>query len=91
MQYRGQDHTGLVWTRFAVQGCAPLVLMSCRSILQLFSVRSVAIQGLPVKYLKAEKYTAIWQPGSDLPEGYYFIALKVNDLQVHYQKVIKRK
>jgi hypothetical protein len=45
---------------------------------------------LEEKTLSAEKYTATWQPGPDLPDGYYFIALKINDLQVHYLKVLKR-
>ena len=36
-----------------------------------------------------QKYSVYWKPGNDLPAGYYFVALKVNDLQVHYLKVIK--
>lgn len=44
---------------------------------------------LEEKKMKAEKYTATWQPDSNLPNGYYFIALKLNDLQVHYLKVLK--
>ena len=37
----------------------------------------------------AEKYTAEWQPEDNLPKGYYFVMLKVNDLQVHHLKVLK--
>jgi protocatechuate 3,4-dioxygenase beta subunit len=36
-----------------------------------------------------EKYYATWQPDSALPSGHYFVALKINDLQVHYLKVVK--
>ncbi|WP_020536010.1 T9SS type A sorting domain-containing protein [Lewinella cohaerens] len=36
-----------------------------------------------------EKYYATWQPDSALPNGHYFVALKINDLQVHYLKVVK--
>ncbi len=36
-----------------------------------------------------EKYFATWQPDSALPNGHYFVALKINDLQVHYLKVVK--
>lgn len=36
-----------------------------------------------------EKYTAMWRPNSGLVKGHYFIALKINDLQVHYLKVVK--
>ena len=57
------------------------------SVFDLFG-RTVAV--LEEKSLKAEKYSATWQPESNLPDGYYFIALKVNDLQVHYLKVLKR-
>lgn len=57
------------------------------SVFDLFG-RTVAV--LEEKSLNAEKYTATWQPESNLPDGYYFIALKVNDLQVHYLKVMKR-
>ena len=51
--------------------------------------RTVAI--LEENKLTSEKYTAVWQPDSNLPNGYYFIALKVNDLQVHYLKILKAK
>lgn len=37
-----------------------------------------------------EKYYATWKPSSYLESGHYFIALKINDLQVHYLKVIKK-
>jgi len=37
-----------------------------------------------------EKYYAIWQPPVDLVSGHYFIALKINDLQVHYLKVVRK-
>lgn len=37
-----------------------------------------------------EKYYATWQPPLELESGHYFIALKINDLQVHYLKVIKK-
>lgn len=37
-----------------------------------------------------EKYLATWRPDSGLPSGHYFVALKVNDLQVHYLKVLKQ-
>lgn len=36
-----------------------------------------------------EKYSAIWNPPANLPAGTYFLALKVNDMQVHYLKVTK--
>ncbi len=36
-----------------------------------------------------EKYSAIWNPPANLLAGQYFLALKVNDMQVHYLKVTK--
>jgi len=38
--------------------------------------------------LASGQYDAVWQPNSDLPAGHYFIALKINDLQVYYLKVV---
>jgi protocatechuate 3,4-dioxygenase beta subunit len=58
--------------------------------LYVFNMNGQTIAKLEEKTLRAEKYAATWQPGSDLPDGYYFIALKINDLQVHYLKVLKR-
>jgi hypothetical protein len=50
--------------------------------------RQVAL--LEEKELLPDKYTAIWEPPSALPAGYYFVALKVNDLQVHYLRVLRQ-
>lgn len=37
------------------------------------------------------KHKVTWRPDSNLATGHYFIALKVNDLQVHYLKIIREK
>ncbi len=37
--------------------------------------------------LSSEKYEAVWTPEPGLPDGTYFIALKVNDLQIQYMKI----
>ena len=39
--------------------------------------------------LKPKKYTAIFKPDSNLGNGFYFVVLKINDLQVHYLKIVK--
>ena len=39
---------------------------------------------LEERQLSPEKYSAVWAPDSNLADGHYFIALKINDLQVHY-------
>jgi len=52
------------------------------------SGQQVAI--LEDKNLSADKYRSIWKPEKTLPSGHYFIALKINELQVHYLKIMKR-
>ena len=49
--------------------------------------RQVAI--LEDKILSADKYISIWEPDNSLPGGHYYIALKVNDFQIHYLKMVK--
>ena len=57
--------------------------------LSVFDLNGRRIAKLEERSLKAEKYTAIWKPESQLPKGHYFIALSINDLQVHHLKVIR--
>ena len=45
---------------------------------------------LEERRLSPEKYEASWRPKADMPNGHYFIALKIADLQVHYLKVLKQ-
>ncbi len=56
----------------------------------VFDMHGRTVAKLEEKSLSPEKYSAIWKPSSNLPDGYYFIALKINDLQVHYLKVLKK-
>ncbi|MFT4525407.1 MAG: protocatechuate 3,4-dioxygenase beta subunit [Bacteroidia bacterium] len=56
--------------------------------LSVFDVNGKLIADLNEETLQPEKYEAVWQPDSSIPNGHYFIALKVNDMQVHYQKTI---
>lgn len=37
------------------------------------------------------KHAINWTPNKDLANGYYFVSLKMNDMQVHYLKVLKSK
>ena len=57
--------------------------------LHVFDLQGRQVAILEERVLSAEKYEASWKPGNDLSKGYYFVALKVNDLQVHYLKVQK--
>jgi protocatechuate 3,4-dioxygenase beta subunit len=56
----------------------------------VYDLNGRTVAKLEEKFLSSEKYTAVWSVDSILPDGFYFIALKVNDLQVHYIKVLKR-
>ena len=40
--------------------------------------------------MEPEKYSVHWKPNYNLPKGHYFIAIIINDLQVHYLKVIRQ-
>ena len=57
--------------------------------LTVHDVHGNLIADLAKKQLRPEKYEAIWRPDAQLPKGHYFVALKINDLQVHYLKVVK--
>ena len=56
----------------------------------VFDIHGRIVAELEKKQLIPEKYAVIWKPDSKLPNGHYFIALKINDLQVHYIKVIRQ-
>ncbi len=58
--------------------------------LLVFDLHGREIAKLEDQELGANKYEASWIPEQNLSSGYYFIALRINDLQVHYQKVFKK-
>lgn len=55
--------------------------------LHVFNIDGVQVADLGVQDLAPQKYEAIWQPDNNLPNGYYFVAIKINNLQVHYKKM----
>ena len=56
--------------------------------LVVYDMQGQQVAILEEKMMTPEKYKASWKPKEDLSTGYYFVAIKINDLQVHYQKVI---
>lgn len=58
--------------------------------LMVYDIQGRLVANLEEKNLNPEKYTATWHPEAGLPSGHYFIALKINELQVHYLKVLKQ-
>jgi len=56
----------------------------------VYNIEGKIVAQLEKKQLSPQKYEVIWEPDYNLPNGHYFIALKINDLQVHYMKVIRQ-
>jgi protocatechuate 3,4-dioxygenase beta subunit len=67
------------------------VFRNARVSLLVFNLQGQMVATLEEKALMSGKYNAEWQPQSSLPAGYYFIALKINEMQVHYQKVLLQR
>lgn len=65
------------------------VFRESRINLSVFDLSGRLVAALDDKNLEPGKYTAVWNSPASLPSGYYFVALKVNEMQVHYQKLIK--
>jgi protocatechuate 3,4-dioxygenase beta subunit len=57
--------------------------------IQIFNIQGSLVATLDEQNLEPQKYNAVWKPDKKLPGGNYFVALKLNDLQVHYLKIIK--
>ena len=57
--------------------------------IQIFDLRGSLVAILNEENLEPQKYAASWKPDSNLPDGIFWVALKINDLQVHYLKVMK--
>ena len=65
------------------------VFQEAKVSIQVFDIHGRLVANLQELNLKPEKYTAEWRPDSNIGPGHYFVALKINDVQVHYLKVIK--
>jgi protocatechuate 3,4-dioxygenase beta subunit len=64
------------------------VFNTSKVVLSVYDVNGKLVADLSEEDLQPEKYEVTWQPDSSTPNGHYFIALKVNDMQVHYQKTV---
>ncbi|MDZ4751416.1 MAG: T9SS type A sorting domain-containing protein [Flavobacteriales bacterium] len=65
------------------------IYQAAKATIQVFDMNGSLVAILDEHNLKPEKYKAIWKPNTDLSAGVYFVTLKINDLQVHYLKVMK--
>lgn len=67
------------------------VFKNSKVSLLVFDMNGQKVADLEERQLNTGKYSAIWNPNSSLPKTYYFIVLKINDMQVHYKKVLLLK
>ena len=65
------------------------VFQQARTRVEVFNLQGNRVAILDEQSLSPEKYEAVWKPDSAVASGVYFIVLKINDLQVHYLKVVK--
>jgi protocatechuate 3,4-dioxygenase beta subunit len=67
------------------------VFKPARISIFVYDLSGRQVAELETQDLSPDKYSAFWQPPASLPDGHYFVALKINDFQVHYQKVIYKR
>jgi len=65
------------------------VFREAQTSIAIYNLNGQMVSELEARRLTPEKYEAVWEPDSSLPNGHYFATLKINDLQVHYMKVQK--
>ena len=58
--------------------------------ISVYDIRGQKVATLDEKILDPEKYSVSWKPHGNLPKGHYFISIMINDLQVHYIKVLRQ-
>lgn len=65
------------------------VFQKAKVSISAYNVGGQVVATLDERRLSPGKYTLLWNPHANLPKGYYFISIMINDLQVHYLKVIR--
>ena len=65
------------------------VFQKSKVSLSVYDMKGALVAVLDEQDLTPQKYTAEWKTPADMPAGIYWVALKINDLQVHYQKVVR--
>jgi protocatechuate 3,4-dioxygenase beta subunit len=58
--------------------------------ISVYDIKGQKVAILDEGMLDPEKYSVLWSPHRNLPKGHYFISIMINDLQVHYLKVIRQ-
>jgi protocatechuate 3,4-dioxygenase beta subunit len=65
------------------------IFSSAKVSIEVFDTQGKLVDVLDENYYEANKRTLSWQPNSNINKGVYWVSLKINDMQVHYQKVVK--
>ena len=58
--------------------------------ISVYDISGQKVATLDERMLDTEKYSVLWNPHRNLPKGHYFTSIMINDLQVHYLKVIRQ-
>ncbi|HZF99553.1 MAG TPA: T9SS type A sorting domain-containing protein, partial [Chitinophagales bacterium] len=66
------------------------VFQQAKASLSVYDMKGSLVAVLDEQELAPQKYTAEWKTPAGMAPGIYWVALKINDLQVHYQKVVKQ-
>ncbi len=66
------------------------VFQKAKVAISIYDISGQIVANLDERILDPEKYSISWEPHRYLPKGHYFISIMINDLQVHYLKVIRQ-
>jgi protocatechuate 3,4-dioxygenase beta subunit len=66
------------------------VFRQARVSIQVFNLQGALVADLEETELQPDKYHSVWIPEANLPQGLYIAVLKVNDLQVHYLRLLRQ-
>ncbi len=66
------------------------VFQKARVSILVYNIHGQIVANLDEKILEPEIYSVSWQPSVELPNGYYFVSIMMNDLQIDYLKVLKK-
>ena len=66
------------------------IFTKSKVIISVYNIRGEIVANIDERVLEPEKYSVFWRPYHNLPKGHYFISIIINDLQVHYYKVIRQ-
>ena len=66
------------------------VFQKSKVSISVCDINGQIVARLDDKILSPEKYSVIWKPQKKIAKGHYFITININDLQVHYLKIIRQ-